>query len=147
MDTRVLVVDDAGFDTVVEEALIEAELYSSDVLPAPSFRQAAQTLWHMCRDADRPPDLALLTTRFKTGGSGYRLLEFMQRHPLLRSIPVIMLSPGFSLTEEHAAYRRGAHCCLHRAADVPEIARAVSRAIGSQPSASRRKWRSFPWSS
>jgi CheY-like chemotaxis protein len=133
MSFKVLLIDDSGFEQVVQAALVEAQFYSGTVELAPTLCQGTQALWQLCREHVRwLPRLIILTTRFRSGTSGYRLLAFMQRHQRLRSIPVIMYSPSLDHVEGHFACKRGARLCLDPAADVPEVARMLWRVVPSQ---------------
>jgi CheY-like chemotaxis protein len=130
MPARVLVIDDTGYERVVEEALFRADFGASDVEVVPSFYGGVQALWHLCwQQPSQLPHLVVLTAQFKNGSSGYRLLEFMQRHSLLRLIAVIVYSPHGAMAERYMARKRGAQYCLNQQATTPEVAHVLSQVV------------------
>lgn len=141
MLARVLVIDDTGFDAVVEDALLEAGCPVYDTVVARSLYEGAQALWQLCwTQPDQLPQLVVITTCFKSGMSGYRLLGFMQGHPLLRGVAAMMCSVSAVPTERSLAYTRGAAFYIDKSAGVPELARVLARVVPARHVAAQREW-------
>jgi len=127
---RLLLIDDTDFGSVLEKAVRDAGQSSSGIAVATDMRQAVQRLWQLCwRQPDQLPHLIVVSTRFAGGGSGYRLLRFLHRHPVLRRIPLMAYCPGGSSADRRRARALGARFCVDKSAGTVETSRFLAHVL------------------
>lgn len=71
------------------------------------------------------PNLILLDINLPKK-NGYEVLEFIKMHPLLKSIPVIILSTSSSGTDVNKAYLNHANAFISKPVEVDDFISAVS---------------------
>lgn len=122
---KILLVEDNPADVgLVEEAFRDGKL-TYELFVAENGVLAIDFLKHRGKFIDSPmPDLILLDLNLPKK-DGREVLEEVKNDPLLRELPVIVLTTSDDEADVHRAYGLHANCYLTKPVDVDEFMRKV----------------------
>lgn len=126
---RILLVEDNPADARLTRELLRESKIRNDFLLAEDAERAERILGLVGEDAsgEERPDLILLDLDLP-GKSGHQLLEEIKEHPVLRRIPVVILSSSEAEEDIVDSYDRYANAYVTKPVDLEAISNVV-RAI------------------
>lgn len=122
---HVLLVEDNPGDADLTRDTLEAGEAPLTISQAFDGEEALDFLLKRGQHADASsPDLVLLDINLPRL-NGRQVLAEIRRHPLLRSLPVVMLSSSDSKQDVSECYALGANCFIRKAVALEEFQRLV----------------------
>jgi CheY-like chemotaxis protein len=120
----VLLVEDNVADARLFERGLAAHDASVRISVAPDGVQALEMLDAVIEGTLPSPDLLVLDLNLPFV-KGWEVLRYVKRSPLLRFLPVVVLSSSKNQPDVDRAYREGASSYLHKGRDLDGFLRTV----------------------
>jgi CheY-like chemotaxis protein len=110
-----LVDDDIDDLDIVQEAFVQYDYHSPMVI----FHNGKALLDKLLEDADARPDVILLDLTMPLK-DGFEVLHEIKTHPLIRTIPVVVLTGSQSKEDELRCFQLGCNFFFNKPNSMPE---------------------------
>ncbi|MGV3527019.1 MAG: response regulator [Candidatus Sericytochromatia bacterium] len=121
-----LVEDNEGDELLIREALEEGKVAHSLSVARDGQEALLYLEQHAPFESALQPELILLDINLPKK-SGHEVLGFIKQHPLIKVIPVIMLTTSSSHHDLMKAYQAHANCFITKPASMDEFLAVVTR--------------------
>ncbi len=121
-----LVEDNEGDILLTTEALHERKIINR-ITVLKDGKQAIDYLLEQVETTSGDlPDLLLLDINLPKK-NGHEVLEFIKSHPLLKHLPVIILTTSSSIVDINKSYQNYANCYITKPVEVDDFMEAISK--------------------
>lgn len=121
-----LVEDNEGDILLTTEALHERKIINR-ITVLKDGKQAIDYLLEQVETVNGDlPDLLLLDINLPKK-NGHEVLEFIKSHPLLKHLPVIILTTSSSIVDINKSYQNYANCYITKPVEVDDFMDAISK--------------------